>query len=271
MRRRTLVSIDLNNESNSLRRNEFMTPRFSLIVPAYNEVATIKKTLRSIDRYMKQREFVYEVIVAADGEDGTREAAGELADELPVKVLGTPERRGKGRGVREGMHIAEGEIIGFLDADYKVAIEEIEKVLPWFEDGYDVVIGSRAATGAKIDVRQPWYRRIGSKGFALIMRPLVGLWGIADTQCGFKFFRQSVARDLFARQWIDGYMFDVEVLSLAIRAGYRIKEIGVNWQDDGDTRLKLLSGNWKNLKDLFRIRFGHRRIVRTSVLATPRT
>jgi dolichyl-phosphate beta-glucosyltransferase len=238
-----------------------MTPRLSLIVPAYNEVATIQNTLRSIDRYMKHREFHYEVIVAADGVDGTREAASALVDELPVTVLGAPERRGKGCGVRAGMRIANGEIIGFLDADYKVAIDEIEKVLPWFENGYDVVIGSRAATGAKIDVRQPWYRRIGSKGFALIMRPLVGLWGIADTQCGFKFFRKSIARDLFARQRIDGYMFDVEVLSLAIRAGYRIKEIGVNWQDDGDTRLKLLSGNWNNLKDLFRIRFGKRRVA----------
>jgi dolichyl-phosphate beta-glucosyltransferase len=93
------------------------------------------------------------------------------------------------------------------------------------------------------------------------MRPLVGVWGIGDTQCGFKFYRHAVARDLYSRQRIDGYMFDVEVLSLAIRAGYRIKEIGVNWHDDGDTRLKLVSGNWKNLNDLFRIRFGQRRAV----------
>ena len=88
------------------------------------------------------------------------------------------------------------------------------------------------------------------------MRPLVGLRGIGDTQCGFKFFRAAVAHDLFSRQRIDGYMFDVEVLSLAVRSGYKVKEIGVQWQDDGDTRLRLISGNWKNLKDLFRIRFG---------------
>ena len=238
-----------------------MTPRLSVIVPAYNEVATIQKTLRSIDRYLRHHEYTYEVIVAADGMDGTREAAQALAGELPVKVLGMPERRGKGRGVREGIRAATGEIIGFLDADYKVAIDEFEKVLPWFEQGYDVVIGSRSASGSRIDVRQPWYRRYGSKAFALVMRPLVGLWGIGDTQCGFKFYRQAVARDLYSRQRIDGYMFDVEVLSLAIRAGYRIKEIGVNWHDDGDTRLKLVSGNWKNLKDLFRIRFGQRRAV----------
>jgi dolichyl-phosphate beta-glucosyltransferase len=234
-------------------------PHLSLVVPAFNEVATIQRTLRAIAAYLGARGFAFELIVAADGTDGTREAAAALAGELPVSVLGEPQRRGKGRGVREGMLAATGALVGFLDADYKVAIDEIEKVLPWFERGYDVVIGSRKAAGAAMNARRPWYRTVGSRGFALLMRPLVGLRGIGDTQCGFKFFRAAVARDLFARQRIDGYMFDVEVLSLAVRAGYKVKEIGVHWQDDGDTRLRLVSGNWKNLKDLFRIRFGRTR------------
>lgn len=239
------------------------SPRLSLVVPAFNEVATIQRTLRAIRAYLEPRGVTYELIVSADGTDGTREAAAALVSEMPVTVMGEPERRGKGRGVREGVLAATGDLVGFLDADYKVTIDEIEKVLPWFDQDYDIVIGSRAAAGADIRVRQPWYRRIGSKGFAMLMRPLVGLHGIADTQCGFKFFRAAVARDLFSRQRIDGYMFDVEILSLAARAGYRVKEIGVRWQDDGDTRLKLVSGNWKNLKDLFRIRFGGRRAGRS--------
>jgi dolichyl-phosphate beta-glucosyltransferase len=233
-------------------------PRLSLIIPAFNEVATIQGTLRAIRDYLEPRKVTYELIVAADGTDGTREAAAALNSEMPVAVLGENERRGKGRGVREGMLAASGENVGFLDADYKVAIDEIETILPWFEQGYDVVIGSRAVAGADIQVKQKWVRRVGSKAFALIMRQLVGLHGIADTQCGFKFFRAAVARDLFSRQRIDGYMFDVEILSLALRSGHKVKEIGVAWRDDGDTRLKLVSGNWKNLKDLFRIRFGRR-------------
>ncbi|MCI0703387.1 MAG: glycosyltransferase family 2 protein [Planctomycetia bacterium] len=237
-------------------------PRLSLVIPAYNESATIQRTLRAIGDYLAPRGCDFELIVSADGTDGTREAASALASELPVTVMGAPERRGKGRGVREGMLAATGKIVGFLDADYKVAIDEIEKILPWFDEGFDVVIGSRAATGAEIRVRQPWYRRIGSKVFAMIMRPLIGLHGIADTQCGFKFFRAEVARDLFSRQRIDGYMFDVEILSLALRLNYQVKEIGVRWQDDGDTRLRLVSGNWRNLKDLLRIRFGGSRSVR---------
>jgi glycosyltransferase involved in cell wall biosynthesis len=233
-------------------------PRLSLVIPAYNEVATIQKTLRAIRDYLAPRGYTFELIVAADGTDGTREAAAELVSELPVTVLGEPQRRGKGRGVREGVLASRGQIVGFLDADYKVAIDEIEKILPWFEQGYDLVIGSRGADGADIRQCQPWYRRIGSKGFTLFMRPLIGLYGIKDSQCGFKFFRAAVARDLFTRQRIDGYMFDVEILSMALRSGYKLKEIGVTWRDDGDTRLKLVSGNWKNLKDLFRIRFGRR-------------
>ncbi len=235
------------------------SPQLSLVVPAFNEVATIQRTLRAIRDYLGPRGITYELIVAADGTDGTREAASALVSELPVKVMGSPERRGKGRGVREGVLASTGTFVGFLDADYKVPIDEIEKVMPWFDQDYDIVIGSRTAAGANVRVGQPWYRRIGSKGFAMVMRPLVGLHGIGDTQCGFKFFRAAAARDLFTRQRIDGYMFDVEVLSLAVRAGYKVKEVGIDWRDDGDTRLKLVSGNWKNLKDLFRIRFGGRR------------
>lgn len=236
-------------------------PRLSLIVPAFNEVATIQRTLRAIRDYLEPRGYEYELIVSADGTDGTREAAAALVSELPVRVMGAPQRRGKGKGVREGVLAATGDIVGFLDADYKVVIEEIEKILPWFDQGYDIVIGSRGAADSNVKVRQPWYRRVGSKGFGMVMRPLVGLYGIRDTQCGFKFFRAKVAADLFARQTIDGYMFDVEVLSLALRAGYTVKEVGVNWQDDGDTRLRMVSGNWKNLKDLFRIRFGAKKVA----------
>src|SRR5262249_53424274 len=97
---------------------------------------------------------------------------------------------------------------------------------------------------------------IGSKCFWFVMQVVVGLPGIRDTQCGFKFFKGDVARDLFSRQKIDGYMFDVEVLYLAHRSRYRIKEVGVRWHDDGDSRLGLVKGNLRNALDILRIRFG---------------
>jgi dolichyl-phosphate beta-glucosyltransferase len=231
----------------------------SLIVPAYNEVRSIRGTLQSMQKYLDSQSYSYEIVVAADGDDGTRElVAKEWAGDPRVSVLGSVERCGKGRGIRQGVARASGKIIGFLDADYKTPIEELGKVLPWFEEGYDVVIGSRGTTDAKIEVPPPLHRWLGSRVFAIGMHLLVGLWKIHDTQCGFKFFRGGVAKQLFACQKIDGYMFDVEILYIASRSGCRIKETGVRWRDDGDTRLQMVRGNWRNLIDLLRIRFGGR-------------
>ena len=231
-------------------------PYLSLIVPAYNEAASIRASLADFQAYLDRQPFAAEVIVSADGDDGTRELVAEVARRDPrLSVLGSPGRGGKGRGIRRAVPHARGQVIGFADADNKTPLAELDKLLPWLDD-HDVVIGSRAVADSCIEVRPPLHRRLGSKGFAIAMHLLVGLWDVHDTQCGFKFFRGPVARDLFARQRIDGYMFDVEILYLARRSGYRIKEVGVRWRDDGDTRLRLVSGNWENLIDLLRIRFG---------------
>jgi dolichyl-phosphate beta-glucosyltransferase len=234
-----------------------MGPYLSLILPAYNEARTIRRTLGLTQAYLDQQGYAYELLVAADGDDGTRELAAEAAArDARIQVLGGPGRGGKGRGIRLAVARARGEVVGFSDADYKTPIEELAKILPWLAQGYDVVIGSRGMAETQIEVRPPLVRRIGSRAFALGMHLTVGLWGVSDTQCGFKFFRGAAARDLFARQRIDGYMFDVEVLYLAQQAGYRIKEVGIRWRDDGDSRLQLVSGNWRNFLDILRIRFG---------------
>lgn len=233
------------------------TPWLSLIVPAYNEVRCIRRMLDETQAYLDRQGYAYEIIVSADGADGTRELVRALAQNDPrLSVLGSVERGGKGRGIRLGVAQSRGKIIGFADADNKTPIREIAKVLPYFDEGCDVVIGSRGLAASMIEVPQPLYRRLGSRGFAVAMRMITGLWGIRDTQCGFKFFRRPVAQEIFRRQRIDGYMFDVEILCLARRLGYCIKEVGVQWRDDGDSRLRLLAGNFQNLVDLLRIRFG---------------
>jgi len=233
------------------------TPCLSLILPAYNEVGRIRHAIEQTQTYLDQRRLSYEIIVAADGNDGTREAVAELACLDPrLSVFGSAERGGKGRGIRLGVARATGQIIGFADADFKTPIEELDKVLPWFGEGYDIIIGSRAVADSRIETPQPLYRQLGSRAFALAMHSLLGMWHIRDTQCGFKFFRAAVARDLFGRQRVDGYMFDVEILHLAEQRGYHIKEIGVRWRDDGDSRLELVAGNWRNMLDILRVRFG---------------
>src|SRR5262249_13267300 len=152
-----------------------------------------------------------------------------------------------GLAFRNGIARARGQVIGFADADNKVPISEIDHVLPWLNRGYEIVIGSRGLDDSRVEIPSPLHRRLGSRAFAVIMHSLVGLKQIRDTQCGFKFFLRPVAIELFSRQRIDGYMFDVEILYLAERWGYRIKEVGVRWRDDGDTRLRLIAGNWRNM------------------------
>src|SRR5262249_40678546 len=161
------------------------------------------------------------------GEDSTAEIARRLSQAWPnLSVSAMAGRHGKGLGLRRGVAVAHGAVIGFLDADYKTPVEEITGLLPWLERGYDLVIGSRALSDSRIEVPQPLYRRIGARVFALGMHAIVGLHDIRDTQCGFKFFNRGAALEIFKLARIDGYMCDVELIWLARRLGYRVKEVG---------------------------------------------
>jgi len=234
-------------------------PDISLILPAYNEARVIPETIADAVRYFGESRLRYEIIVAADGSDGTREVVGELARTNPaLRAIGHEQRRGKGRGIREAVEIATGAVIGYADADNKVPIEEYEKFRPWLDQGVEVVIGTRRGGGAAIERPQPLYRRAGSRAFLWVMQTLVGLPGINDTQCGFKFFQRAAAKELFRRQRIDAYMFDVEVLAIASSSGYRIQQVPVRWRDDADSRLNLVAGNLRNMRDIFRIGMEHR-------------
>jgi dolichyl-phosphate beta-glucosyltransferase len=227
----------------------------SIVVPAYNEVRRIVSTLEAIAAYLDQRKYDGEIIVVADGDDGTREQVAEMAKrDARIMVFGSAARRGKGGGVREGVLRCSGETIGFVDADYKTPIEELDAMLPLLAAGADVVIGSRKLTDSRIDVPQPLYRRLGSSAFHAVVANLVGLHGIRDTQCGFKFFRREVAHRIFAMQKVDGYMFDVEILRIATMLGCTIREVPVRFRDDGDTRYNPVAGTLRNARELLRIR-----------------
>ena len=212
-----------------------LEPDISLILPAYNEAATIVNTIRESYRYFESRGLKSQIIVSADGNDGTREKSREIASEIPgLVVIGSAQRAGKGRGIRLGVQQATGRIIGFADADNKVPIDEFDKFLPLLRANAHVVSGSR--------------------GFYYFVQTVVGLPGITDSQCGFKFFRHAVAKAVFAKQEIDGYMYDVEILALAIRMGAKLEQVPVRWRDDADSRLDMVAGNIQNVKDIFRIR-----------------
>jgi len=232
----------------------------SIVVPAYNEARSIAVTLDEMFAYFETKPYGREVIVVADGDDGTADVvAARAVGEPRLKVIASRNRLGKGYGVRQGVRVAGGDVIGFVDADNKTPISEFDKFEPHLAAGIPVVIGSRGFQQSRIERPQPLYRRLGAKAFGFLMHGFIGLRDIPDTQCGFKFFRRDAALALFERQRIDGYMFDVEVLYLAAQAGYPIAQVPVRWRDDGDSRLQLVQGNVRNIVDILRIRLGRAR------------
>ena len=218
---------------------EPLRPELSIIVPAYNEARCIATTLARIRSYAVDRNRRCEVIVVDDGSaDGTSDIVRRFAAEpLVLRLLVSPANRGKGHAVREGTLAATAELALMCDADLSTPIEELEKLLSWLERGYDVVIGSRDMPESLLDPPQPRLRRWLAWGFRAIRRRLL-LPELRDTQCGFKLFRGGAARDVFSRQTVDGWLFDCEVLGLADRLGYRIKEVGVVWGNNPDSRVK---------------------------------
>ncbi len=237
-----------------------MTYDITHILPAYNEAKRIRETVTQAVEYFARKGWTAQIIVSADGNDGTREIVREMAHSNPhLLCIGEDARRGKGRGIREAVALAAGRYIGFADADNKVPIEDFDTILPWLENGIEVVIGSRALAKSSIEKSQPLYRQLGGKTFGYVMRSLTGL-SVGDTQCGFKFFPHHVAKALFFLQLVDGYMYDVEILVIATRLGYRIQEVPVRWRDDGDSRLDLISGNIRNMRDILSTWRSHRHL-----------
>jgi dolichyl-phosphate beta-glucosyltransferase len=228
----------------------------SVIIPAYNEAHRLPKTLKEIDRYLRGQSYDYEIIVVNDGsKDKTAEVIENLMPEIAnLKLIDNKVNRGKGAVVRQGMLQAKGKYRLFTDADNSTSIDQVEKMWPWFEKGYGVVFGSRDIEGAKIPVPQPWWRQKVGDIFNLIVQVLAGLWGIWDTQCGFKGFSARAAQDIFSKAKIDGFAFDVEILILAKKLGYKIKEIPVVWVNDPESKVSLKKA-LKMLLEIIRIRW----------------
>lgn len=212
----------------------------SIIIPAYNEEQRLPKTLREIDKYLREKDYESEIVVVSDGStDRTVEVVKDLIVEIKnLKILDFKENQGKGFGVQQGMLKARGEYRLFTDADNSTSIDQIETMWPWFKKGYDVVIGSRDIKGAVLDPPQPWQRRFTGEVFRLIRKIIIGLWKIEDTQCGFKGFTKKAVENIFPRCKIARFAFDPETLIIAKKLGYEIKEIPVYWRNDPESKVK---------------------------------
>jgi len=227
----------------------------SVIIPAFNEEARIPATIRRVAEYVEDSFREYEIIVVDDGStDRTVDAVRSLARDIGrIKLLQNGVNRGKGFSVKQGVQAASGNIILMTDADLSTPIEEIEKLLVWIERDFDVVIGSRGLKESDIVLRQPWYREKMGRIFNVLVSTLV-MQGFKDTQCGFKLFRADVAKDVFRRSVVEGFGFDVEVLFVAGKLGFRIKEVPVRWINSPDSRVKVLSAPLRMFVDLLAIR-----------------
>jgi len=233
----------------------------SVIIPAYNEEKRIAFTLEKSIDFLQQRSWQYELLPVDDGSrDATVERIAEVAREFPqVRCVLNGQNRGKGYSIRHGLKEAQGNFIGFMDADYKTDIAALDHAMELLESGACGVIGDRTLGKSEIARERKRYREMGSIVFRRGLQMLMGLRGYDDTQCGFKFFRAEVMRDLFNRQKVEGYMFDVEILLLASKLGYALERIPVKWTFDPDSRFNPVTGMIRNLGELARIRWEHRR------------
>jgi dolichyl-phosphate beta-glucosyltransferase len=244
----------------------------SIVIPAYNEAARIEASLERVREYLLAARRAAEVVVVDDGStDATRAIVENFAGRfrvdsteapsaappagcapLSVCVLGGAGRHGKGYAVRAGMLAAQGDPRLLCDADLSAPIEELERLLPWIDAGYDVVIGSRDMPDSRLDPPQPLGRRILARGFRWLRRRLL-LPELRDTQAGFKLFRAAAAEAIFQRLTLDGWLFDCEALSVAQQLGFRVREVGIRWGASRPSRVRPLRELAPVLRDLLRL------------------
>jgi dolichyl-phosphate beta-glucosyltransferase len=225
-------------------------PEISVVIPAYNEEARLPRTLERVRAHLAGRP--HEIVVVDDGSRDRTVALAQEAGGPGLVLVRNEENRGKGFAVRRGMLAARGARRLMTDADLSTPIEELARLESCLASGHDVAIGSRAMRGARIEVRQPWYRENVGRLFNVFVRVLA-VPGLSDTQCGFKLFSAPAAQAVFSASRLDGFSFDVEALYIARQLGFRIAEVPVTWRNDAATRVGLLGG-FQAFPDLLRIR-----------------
>lgn len=237
------------------------SPELSVIVPAYNEASRIGPSLEAIAAHLRAQPHSWELLIVDDGSrDQTSEVVIKYIDGIPgARLIGYQPNKGKGFAVRAGVLASKGQWIVFLDADLSTPPEEIANALRYLKAGDDMVIGSRGLRESQIERRPPPFRRFASMVFDTVKHLIVGLRQYADTQCGFKAYRAGAVRPLYERSIIDRFMFDVEILYLAERAGLKVREMPVHWADAPGSKVRFWEGIYHMFKDLARIRWTHRR------------
>lgn len=232
-----------------------MVKKLSVIIPAYNEENRISATLKSVHNFLQKQTYAYEILVVNDGSsDNTAGVVSAMAPTIKnLRLIDNKHNQGKGGVVKDGMLAATGDIRLFMDADNSTKVDEITKFLPFFEQGYDLVIGSRRIKGSVIAVHQPWIRDLQGTIFRLIVHTFVPL-KVTDSQCGFKAMTANAAEAIFSKQRIFRWAFDVEILALARKFQFKIKEAPITWVDDSESHVRF-SGKIMMLLEVMKVRW----------------
>lgn len=234
-----------------------MSTFLSVIIPAHNEEKRLPGTLEQVTRFLEKQPFTSEIVIVENGSvDNTFEVARQSA-RVHENIRVIQSERGKGAAVRRGMLDARGEYRFMCDADLSMPVEEMLKFIPPALEGFDIAIASREAKGA-VRYNEPAYRHLGGRGINFIIQMLI-LPGLNDTQCGFKCFRGAVADDIFKLQRLDGWSFDIELLYVVRKRGYRIEEIPIHWYYHPETKINAWRDAVQMIKDIFRIHANARR------------
>ena len=222
----------------------------SVVMPAYNEENRIGRTLEAGDQYLRKQMFDYEILVVNDGSsDKTAEVVKGYESQIKgLRLIDNAQNNGKGYVVRQGILEARGKYRLFMDSDNSVPIDYFDEFLPYFSQGYDGVIGSIEAAGAKIEEHAAWYRRLLGHWAKLLIRVLA-IWEIHDTQRGFKVFSEKSAKEVFPLQTLTRWGFDIEILVISKNLGFRIKELPVTWNNPAGSKVTL-GAYFTTLRDL---------------------
>lgn len=233
-----------------MKKDIFLT----VLVPCYNEGGIIKQNLTEIISFLEKKKYSWELVVVDDGStDNSVQKIKEIKDKR-LKIVSYEINRGKGGALKEGIMNSYGKYIIFMDADLSVPVATIDEFVRVLDEReYKVAIGTRKIKSAKVLVHQPWLRENLGKGFTFLTRLISGV-NVSDFTCGFKGFENISAKKIFSHSLLSRWAYDAEILYLAKKYGYRIKEIPVIWTNRKDTRVRLFNAVFTSLADLVKMK-----------------